>query len=480
MPVYSHLIDHEISQHVAARIRAERQRCGWTLKDLSTRVAASVATLSAVENHQVSVDTGLLFRLSEAFGTSLDALLSRTKASHFQITRRAELEVHPPAPLKLVSRKRRGVTSYHNRLWPLADAFVGKFIEPYEIEIQPIRDDELRFISHTHEEFLFVLEGRMEVLVKSPQRLIRERLGPGDCIYFWSYLPHCIRSTTRRPARSVHVLSAVDGPVDSETADWMSGPVIYMMEAPFRTAIERIADQIVSLRRARGMTAAKFASCVGISVRRLARVERGSGPLPLKLLLHICRTFRKPPDYFFAGATSPGIAHTVDRARDLRRRPKQKLGDLAVERCIAAESIGHRLAAGFESRRMFPALIELGSDRERAPRMTTHQGQEFLYVLRGEVSLTTEHDGAPVTYRLSPGDSCLLDSTAPHRYVATGTSPYTSARAEVLTVQWKPSASAAVGESTSKTSSREAPPVPGRSRESASKAGRPARRRHRR
>ena len=70
---------------------------------------------------------------------------------------------------------------------------------------------------------------------------------------------------------------------------------------------------------------------------------------------------------------------------------------------------------------MFPALIELSGDRERAPRMTTHQGQEFLYVLRGEVSLTTEHDGAPVTYRLSPGDSCLLDSTAPHRYVATGT-----------------------------------------------------------
>ena len=319
----------------------------------------------------------------------------------------------------------------------------------------------------------------MEVLVKSPQRLIRERLGPGDCIYFWSYLPHCIRSITRRPARSVHVLSAVDGPVDSETADWMSGPVIYMMEAPFRTAIERIADQIVSLRRARGMTAAKFASCVGISTRRLARVERGAGPLPLKLLLHICRTFRKPPDYFFAGATSPGSAHTVDRARDLRRRPKQKAADLGVERCIPAESIGHRLAAAFESKRMFPALIELGSDRERAPRMTTHQGQEFLYVLRGEVSLTTEHDGGTATYRLSPGDSCLLDSTAPHRYVAAGTSPYTSARAEVLALHWKPSASAPVGESPSKASSGDATPVPGRRRES-STAGGSVRRRHRR
>jgi transcriptional regulator with XRE-family HTH domain len=471
MPVYSHLIDQEISRHVAAAIRRERRRCGWTLKDLSTRVPASVATLSAIENHQVSVDVALLLRLTEAFGTSLDALWSSMKASHFQITRRAELEVHPPAPLKVVGRKRRGVTSYHNRLWPLADAFVGKFIEPYEIEVQPIRDDELQFISHTHEEFLFVLEGRMEVLIKSPQRLIRERLGPGDCIYFWSYLPHCIRSTTRRPARSVHVLSAVDGPVDSETADWMSGPVIYMMEAPFRTAIERIADQVVSLRRARGMTVANFASCIGISARRLARVETGSGPLPLKLLLHICRTFRKRPDYFLAGATSPGIAHTVDRALDLHRRPRQKVGNLSVESCIAAEALGHMLAAGFESRRMFPTLIELRGDRARRPRMSTHQGQEFLYVLRGEVSLTTEHDGASVTYRLSPGDSCLMDSSAPHRYVAAGTSPYTSAGADVLALQWKPPGRAGLGESTSKTSSREATPVRGRSHKSASKRG---------
>ena len=67
-------------------------------------------------------------------------------------------------------------------------------------------------------------------------------------MYFWSYLPHCIRSTSDERARSVHVLSSLDEPVDSETADWVSGPVIYMMEAPFKTPIERL-DRIVSLRR---------------------------------------------------------------------------------------------------------------------------------------------------------------------------------------------------------------------------------------
>jgi transcriptional regulator with XRE-family HTH domain len=435
VPVYSHLVGDDVAHHLATRIREERRRCGWTLKDLASHVPASVATLSAVENQQVSVDVELLFRLSEAFGIPLDALLLRRRAAHFQITRRVELDAHPPAPLKVVSRTRRSVTAYHNRLWPLADAFVGKYIEPFEIEIQPVRDDELRFISHTHEEFVFVLHGKLEVLLKSPQGLVREKLGPGDCMYFWSYLPHCIRSTTREPARSVHVLSSLDEPVDSETADWVSGPVIYMMEAPFKNPVEQIADRIVSLRRARGMSAAKFAKYIGISIRRLARIERGDGPISLKLLLHICRTFRKPLDYFLASAARPGVFRFVDRAADLRKRARRRDNDRSSKPWVG-ESLDSPLAAGFDGRRMFPSLVSLEGSNERPLRMDHHQGQEFVYVLKGEVNLTTERDGDPVTVTLSPGDSCLLDSSVPHRFDASSLSPYDSPRAEMLAVHW--------------------------------------------
>src|SRR5262245_25640278 len=401
MPVYAHLVGDNIAQQLALRLREARRRCGWTLKELASRVPASVATLSAVDNQQVSPDIELLIQLSEALGTPLDALLFRTQASHFQITRRVDLDAHPPAALKVVSRTRRAVTTYHNRLWPLADAFVGKYIEPYEIEVQPVRDEELQFISHTHEEFLFVLSGKLEVLIKGPQGLVRDKLGPGDCVYFWSYLPHCIRSISAAPARSVHVLSSLDEPVDSETADWVSGPVIYMMEAPFRSPIEQIADRIVSLRRARGMSAVKFAQHIGISMRRLARIERGEGPISLKLLLHICRTFRRPPHYFLASAAAPRLAHFVDRAADVRKR-LAAAAEASTAGCLGA-SASAPLAAGFAKREMFPSLVSLDGARQRTPRMDDHRGQEFVYVLKGEVSLTTRYDGQPVTTTLSAG-----------------------------------------------------------------------------
>ena len=437
MPVYSHLVSDDVAQHLAFRIRQERRRSGWTLKDLAARVPASVATLSALENQQVSPDIELLLQLSEAFGTSIDTLLVPSKPSHFQITRRVDLDAHPPAPLKMVSRTRRSVTAYHNRLWPLADAFVGKYIEPFVIEIQPVRDDELTFISHTHEEFVFVLQGDLEVLIKSPQRLVRERLSAGDCMYFWSYLPHCIRSTSDERARSVHVLSSLDEPVDSETADWVSGPVIYMMEAPFKTPIEQISDRIVSLRRARGMSAAKFAQHIGVSIRRLARVERGEGPISLKLLLHICRRFRKPPDYFLASAAPPGVSsHYVDRASTLRKR-KERFDDSTRGKCVG-DSRGRTLSAAFVGRRMSPSLVILDRPHSRAARMGQHRGQELVYVLKGEVDFTTASDGKMLTRTLSAGDSCLLDSSVPHRFAAASLSPYEPPRAEMLVVRWQP------------------------------------------
>src|SRR5262245_2973602 len=162
MPVYSHLVDDEITRQMARRIRDERQRRGWTLKKLAAKLSVSVATLSTIENQQVSPDIRLLVQISDALETSIEALIPWREEMPFQITRRTELEAHPPAQLKMVSRAHGKPTAYHNRLWPLADRFVGKYIEPYEIEIQPVRDKQLRFISHTHEEFFFVLHGSIE------------------------------------------------------------------------------------------------------------------------------------------------------------------------------------------------------------------------------------------------------------------------------------------------------------------------------
>ncbi|WP_202037115.1 cupin domain-containing protein (plasmid) [Agrobacterium vitis] len=55
-----------------------------------------------------------------------------------------------------------------------------------------------------------------------------------------------------------------------------------------------------------------------------------------------------------------------------------------------------------------------------------HDGEEFIYVLSGVLQFHTEHY-APLT--LNPGDSCYLDSTMRHAFVAIG-----EQEAEILSV----------------------------------------------
>lgn len=433
MPVYSNLVGEEYERWLALRLREQRMQRGWTLKQVAMRVSASISSLSAIENGHASPDLELIVRLTEAYGISLETLFTHGNARHYCISRREELNAHAPAPLKLVSRSRRAVTKYHNRLWPLADAFAGKYIEPFEIEIQPARDDELQFISHTHEEFVFVLRGSIEVLIKTSQRVVRQRLGPGDCMYFWSYLPHCIRSTRPEAGRSVHVLSSLNEPVDSETADGNSGPVIYMKEAQVKSSIQQVADRIISVRKARGMSAADLARSLGVNVRRLARIERGQGPISFKLLLHVCRALRKTPDYFLVTVGAPKVCHVVDRAAELRKRQQRDLAH--SEKCLFKAS-AVALAASFDRKSMLPFLVTLNASRKRLGEMEHHRGQEFLYVLNGEVDLTTTENGQPTVLRLSPGDSCLLDASVPHCVAAASLSPYDSPRAQLLAVRY--------------------------------------------
>ncbi|MGH9347102.1 MAG: helix-turn-helix domain-containing protein [Vicinamibacterales bacterium] len=421
------------------RVREERRRRGWTLHDLASRAGLSIATLSAIETHRTSADVKVAFQISAALGVPFDALLPRSTTSHYQITRRATVEAHPPAPMKLVNRARQTATPYHNRLWPLAGAFVGKYIEPFEIEIQLVREKDVKFISHNHEEFLFVLQGTIECLIKSPDGLLRETLGPGDCMHFWSYLPHCIRSTGRKPARSVHVLYSLHELADSESSDGISGPMIYLTEAPHPNVVEQVATKILLLRQTRGMSVADFARHLGISVRRLAKIERGQRPASLKLLIHICRTFRKPLEYFIASSVVERPFYRVRRADEIRRESRRGRVESGRpgSQCFA-NGVFTALAHEFGHRGMHPYLVRLNDGEPRASPMVGHAGQEFVYVVKGAVSLLTEHDGRAVTETLFPGDSCFVDASVPHRFAGGRFNPYDGSGAQAIAVFWHP------------------------------------------
>ena len=73
------------------------------------------------------------------------------------------------------------------------------------------------------------------------------------------------------------------------------------------------------------------------------------------------------------------------------------------------------LASGFQRRIMAPFLVTI-EPTDSPLTLNVHSGQEFNYVLEGEIELSV---GGHVT-RMRPGDSIMFDSLRPHGLRAIG------------------------------------------------------------
>ena len=205
MPVFSsHLVDYK-GLEVGKRIRDERRRKGLTLRRLAEHMGLSEATLSNIETDKVSLDLTELGLIASALEVPVATFLPRSHMSHYLVKRANEVANEP-----LVSRKLAGPEPgppiHHNAGRPLAGLFVGKQMEPLLAEIRALPDKDLHFIGHDHEEFMFVLRGEVEMILKTNEGLVTERLGPGDCVYFRSLPPimlliegHIAAARTRTP-----------------------------------------------------------------------------------------------------------------------------------------------------------------------------------------------------------------------------------------------------------------------------------------
>ena len=70
----------------------------------------------------------------------------------------------------------------------------------------------------------------------------------------------------------------------------------------------------------------------------------------------------------------------------------------------------YTLGAGKTDRHMEPFLIDVEPRANREAPLSSHEGEEFIYVLSGCIEINHGQS----TYELEPGDSIYLDSIVPH------------------------------------------------------------------
>lgn len=184
----------DLDTPVGQRVRALREEKGLSLSDLAQRTGLSETALAEIENEAASPPLGTLIKLGKALGMKLGTLIASGEDRPYTVVRAHERT----SMSRFASQKG---TAYGYAYQALAPQKKNRSMEPFLVTLNKA-DDQVEPSSHDGEEFIFVLDGRMEALVGEA----REVLEPGDSIYYDSTEPHLLRPVGQEPARILAVI----------------------------------------------------------------------------------------------------------------------------------------------------------------------------------------------------------------------------------------------------------------------------------
>ena len=182
---------------VGERVKELRERKGLSLKEVADLTGFSTALLSQMENHLVSPSLGTIIKLARALNVRVGDFLGETEGEPFTIVRKDER--------KMVSRfaSKEGVKygySYESLGFDKKD----RHMEPFIVTLEPATVKAAKTSVHEGEEFIFVLEGEMEVILGNHTDI----LYPGDSIYYDSTIPHKVQCHQDKVTRILAVIYA--------------------------------------------------------------------------------------------------------------------------------------------------------------------------------------------------------------------------------------------------------------------------------
>ena len=457
MPVYSsHLLSYS-DLRLGPRIREIRQQQDLTLNDFAERSGLSAARLSQIENEQHLLDLGQAFSIARALDVPLESLLPADRNVPYEITREEQAHSRQPREGRIYGPE--GDHPTRNMYWPLAELFVGRQMEPMLARIMPTDDEGLQFSRHHDHEFAFVLKGGIEFAIQTPDGVERHDLAPGDCISFRSNLPHRLIGLGTEPSESLHVFSSASTPLRAPL-EWLAAE-----HAPDGDA--GIGGELAFLRAAHGWSVKSMAQLVGLTERQLRQIEEGARGVRLDTMMTFARALGKPLRHFIRNGPQPGPHYSIQRASAIGSIPGRKR-----RHPLARPNVGFDylpLAGGFPFRYTHPYLLHVPNIGIESLATHEHHGQELIYILDGQIELTTYAEQSEVKEILRPGDSCYLDATVPHLVRGQSRNPYSQTSASVLVVFWCPLGESYLfdlraGESAEASEQKDLPPARARGR----------------
>jgi transcriptional regulator with XRE-family HTH domain len=173
-------------------------------------------------------------------------------------------------------------------------------------------------------------------------------------------------------------------------------------ESPEGDPEVQVGAHVRAFRESQGLTVQQFAERTGFSSALLAQIENRMVSPSLGTLVKIANTFGTTVSSFIGGKEEREFSIVRKEDRSTVSRVALKEGGKST---YTYESLG----AGKAGRKMEPFLVRL-QPLFGPPAASTHDGEEFLYVLSGRVTVRLGN----LSDVLEEGDCIYYNSTIPH------------------------------------------------------------------
>jgi len=165
----------------------------------------------------------------------------------------------------------------------------------------------------------------------------------------------------------------------------------------------QVGAHVRVFRESKGLTVQQFAEKTGFSSALLTQIENRMVSPSLGTLVKIANSFGTTVSSFIGGKVEREFSIVRKEDRTTVSRVGLKEGGKST---YTYESLG----AGKAGRKMEPFLVRLQPLSESPMARSSHDGEEFLYVLSGKVAVCL----GTLSDVLDEGDSIYYNSTIPH------------------------------------------------------------------
>ncbi len=165
----------------------------------------------------------------------------------------------------------------------------------------------------------------------------------------------------------------------------------------------KLGSRIKKWREAQEMTRAEVAEAAGLTETFVAALEEDNFCPSIGPLQKVARALKARLGTFMDDQVTrdPVISRERDREIDITMQmAHNKRGAFRY----------HSLAKGKSDRSMEPFFIEINPEPEEDRKLSAHQGEEFILVVKGRLRVIYGKE----TFLLEPGDTIYYNSAVPH------------------------------------------------------------------